>query len=312
MIHLIGFYTQGHPFDNAKDLLESKKRFQYLYEDKVDALKLYNTIHMMVKNIQFKDYIDPLPRYNFLEGWSHHFFKWKPFVIYEHLKQMDHGDILVYHDCDILKKKEYEIGVSEFKKNVKEVLEYSDLVCSMDSFYGKNKNSTKEEVFRQFGDYRDTKSLKTNRIFLKKTPKTVQFIYNWLILSNTSLLNPNYTETHSYSESLFNVLYYKYIEMGEFIYPNVYFKNDIFSSETILFLDKQKDEDNPKEIFVQKKNESYSLFEPKTIVPSPARRMLQPHQSTRSLTMSMIPIAKPPIQVIHKTPSLFTLKKLSR
>lgn len=309
MIHLIGFYTQGEPFDHAKDLSVSKQRFQSLYEDHVDQLKLYNTTHMMVKNTQFKNYIDSLPGYKFLEGWVHHFFKWKPFVIYEHLKQMDYGDILVYHDCDILKKKEYERGVDEFRENVKKVLEQSDLVCSMDSLYGKNNDSTKEEVFRQFGDYRDTKTLKTNRIFLKKTPKTVQFIYNWLTLCNTTLLNPNYTEKHSYSESLFNVLYYKYIEMGEFIYPNVYFKNDLFSSETILFLDKPKDK--PKERMVQKKNES-SLFEPKLMVPFPLRRMLPPHQSTRSLTMSMIPIAKQPIHGFRRPSSMFTLNKQPR
>jgi hypothetical protein len=147
MIHLIGFYTQGPPFDSARDLSESKKKFQLLYETQVDQLKLYNTTYMMVKNTKFKNYIEPLPRYKFLNGWTHQFCRWKPFVIYEHLKTMNDEDILVYHDCDILKNREYEKGVSQFKENVIKVLDNTDLVCGMDAVYSKNRDSTKEDVF---------------------------------------------------------------------------------------------------------------------------------------------------------------------
>jgi hypothetical protein len=307
MIHLIGFYTQGPPIDESNDLTESKKKFQTLYENQVDTLKLYSTTHMMVKNSQFKNYIDPLPKYKFLEGWTHHFWKWKPFVIYEHMKTMKDGDILVYHDCDILNQKEYEKGVTQFRKNVMNIMEKNELVCSMDTLYGKNKDVIKEELFLKFGDYRDTKRLKTNRIFIKKNPKTLQFIYNWLLLCNTTLLLPNYTEKHTYSESLFNVLYYKYIEMRELTYPNIYFKENMFSTETIFFLD------NPKSGIVQKIKESSSIFKPKTTIPVPARRMLQPHQSNRSIMMTLIPIAKPPTPHVRQKPaSFFTLNKHSR
>jgi len=305
MIHLIGFYTQGQPFDSAKDLTESKKRFQSLYENHVDVLKLYNTTLMMVKNTEFKDFIDSVPEYKFLNGWTHHFWKWKPFVIYEHLKTMNDGDLLVYHNCDILKDKEYEKGIQHFRENVKAVLQDTDLACSMDTLYGKNRDTTKEDVFIQFGDYRDTKSLKTNRIFLRKSPKTERFILNWLTLCKTKLLEPNYSEKHSYSESLFNVLYYKYIEMGELTYPTIYFKDNLFSIETLFFLDKQKG------TIAQKKRESF--IEPQKNTTTPVRRMLPPHQSTRSLTMAMIPIAKPASTVIRRPPpSFFTLNKLTR
>jgi hypothetical protein len=309
MIHLIGFYTQGHPFDSARDLSESKKKFQLLYETQVDQLKLYNTTYMMVKNAKFKDYIEPLPRYKFLDGWTHQFCRWKPFVIYEHLKAMNDEDILVYHDCDILKNREYEKGVSQFRENVNKVLDNTDLACGMDSLY-RNKFSTKEDVFQQFGDFRETRTLRTNRIFIRKNTKTLQFIYNWLTLCDTSLFLPNFTEKHSYSESLFNMLYYKYIELGEFSYPTVYFKNNQFSSEMIQFLDK------PNEMFkvveTKKVDFSYSpsLFETTTTVPRPLRRMLPPHQSTRSTAMSLIPIAKP-AGFIRRPPPLFTLGKKS-
>jgi hypothetical protein len=304
MIHLVGFYTQGPPFDSARDLSESKKKFQLLYETQVDQLKLYNTTYMMVKNTRFKDYIEPLPRYKFLNGWNHQFCRWKPFVIYEHLKTMNDEDILVYHDCDILKNREYEKGASQFRENVIKVLDNTDLVCGMDAVYSKNRDSTKEDVFQQFGDFRETRTLRTNRIFIRKNTKTLQFIYNWLTLCDTSLFLPNFTEKHSYSESLFNLLYYKYIELGEFTYPTVHFKHNQFSSETIQFLDK------PNEIQTKKVDLSYSpsLFEPTTTVPTPLRRMLPPHQSTRSTAMNLIPIAKP-IGIIRRPPPLFTLGK---
>jgi hypothetical protein len=257
---------------------------------------------MMVKNSKFKDYIDPVPEYKFLNGWTHHFWKWKPFVLYEHMKTMEDGDIVVYHDCDILKDKEYEKGVSNFRENVLSVLENSELVCSMNTMYGRNRDTTKEDVFLQFADFSDTKTLNTNRMFIRKNTKTLQFIYNWMILCNTKLLLPNYVEKHNYSESLFNVLYYKYIEMGEFNYPNIYFKDNLFSVETLFFLDKQRG------TIAQKKRESF--IEPNKTVSTPVRRMLPPHQSTRSLAMAMIPIAKPPSAVIRKPPpSFFTLNK---
>jgi len=298
MIHLIGFYTQGPPFDHAKDLSESKKRCQLLYENQVDVLKLYTTTHMMVKNSKFKDSISPVPNFKFLDGWTHHFCKWKPFVIQEHLKEMKQNDILVYQDGDILKHREFEKDVRHFKENVQSILVNTDLVCSIDTQYQKNKETTKEDVFLEFGNYQETKSLTTNRIFLRKTPKTVQFIANWVTLCNTSLLLPNFTEKHSYGESLFNVLYYKYIEMGEFTFPNIYFKDNLFSKETIYYLDKLNEN-------IQKGD---TLNETKK--PVVVRRMLPPHQSTRSSTMSLIPIAKPNTNFIRKPPpSFFTLNR---
>lgn len=308
MIHLVGFYTQGPPFDSARDLSESKKKFQLLYQTQVDQLKLYNTTYMMVKNTKFKDYIEPLPRYKFLNGWTHQFCRWKPFVIYEHLKEMNDEDILVYHDCDILKNREYEKGVTQFRENVMKVLDNTDLVCGMDALYSKNRNSTKEDVFQQFGDFRETRTLRTNRIFIRKNTKTLQFIYNWLTLCDTSLFLPNFTEKHSYSESLFNLLYYKYIELGEFTYPTIYFKHNQFSSEMIQFLDKPNE--MVQTVQTKKADLSYSpsLFEPKTTVPTPLRRMLPPHQSTRSTVMNLIPIARP-TGFIRRPPPLFTLGK---
>jgi hypothetical protein len=311
MIHLIGFYTQGPPFDNARDLSESKTRFQALFENQVDTIKLYNTTLMMVMNKKFKTYIDSVPEYKFLNGWTHHFWKWKPFVLYEHLKTMNDQDILVYHDCDY--QPEYEIDASRFRENVMSVLENHELVCSIDSLYTKNKEVTKEEVFRQFGDYRDTKLLRTDRIFLKKTPKTLQFIYNWLTLCDTSLLLPSYMEKHAYSQSLFNVLYYKYIEMGELPYPTVYFKDNLFSKDTILFLDKMDLEENPIPVqgnVVKGIKGSEPFVDTTPDVTTPVRRMLQPHQSNRAISMTLIPIAKPPQNVVRrKPPSFFTLSK---
>jgi len=304
MIHLIGFHTQGQPFDNAKDLSVSKMRFQALYEKQVDTIKIYNTTLMMVKNTKFNDYIEALPAYKFLNGWTHHFFKWKPYVIYEHLKEMNDNDILVYHDCDIISHREYENSIGQFRENIKNVMENQELVCSLDTLYGRNKEVIKEDVFLKFGDYRETQTLKTNRIFIRKNPKTLQFVYNWLTLCNTSLLLPNYNEKHTYSQALFNVLYYKYIELGELSYPNVFFKDDLFVKETIFFLDKPK----PKPTTVEKVQDAFIEPPPEIVVP--VRRMLQPHQSNRSISMTLIPIAKPPPAIVRKKPpSFFTLNK---
>jgi hypothetical protein len=262
---------------------------------------------MMVKNPKFKNYMNAFPEYKFLEGWNHHFLKWKPYIIYEHLKDMKEGDLLVYHDCDILKHREYEKGIPQFKSNVNSILQEKDLVCSMDTLYDTIQDSTKEEVFLSFGDFRDKKKLRTNRIFIRKNPKTLQFVYNWLTLSNTRLLLPNFNEKHSYSESLFNVLYYKYIEMGVWTHPTLYIRDNVFTEDNIFFLDKKKD---IKERISRK--EDVFLDTPLVVVP-PVRRMLTPHQSTRSITMALIPIAKPLQPIVRpKPPSFFTLSKTSR
>lgn len=313
MIHLIGFYTQGRPFDEAKDLHESKERFKSYYEDKVDVFKLYNTTHMMVKNTKFKKSIDPVRDYKFLDGWDHHFWKWKPFVIYEHLKDMTDGDVLVYHDCDIIKYNKYEKGTDQFRETVNTLMANAEIVSSIDTLQSKNKYCIKESAFLQFGDYRHTKPLKTNRIFIKKSPKTLQFIYNWMELSNTSMFNPNFSEKHSYSEGVFNLLYYKYVEVGEFKQPTVYFKEDVFSSDTLVYLDNTEPPQKVDDSFVitPKKIDTH-YTQPILEVPSPARRMLPPHQSTRSHAMSMVPIAKPHTKVKKIRPPIFTLNKFSR
>jgi len=254
-IHLITFNTQGEPFDNGLNLSDASHIFESIFKDKVDFFTSFNTEKMTNMFPNFKEeYLKVYPEYNYGEhkrGCNMGFWSWKPFVIYNYLKQMKDGDILVYHDCNIIKYPYFRSDSNNFKKNVKSLFESSDsddIIIPFENPYDDNlkcKNYVKNQLFEKLGKnneyYKNFPLLHANRIFIRKSKISENFIFNWWLLCKTELILPeiNTNSTikwHTHDQAIITVLYRKYIELGFFNKksPNLYIKNDLFTQNNIL------------------------------------------------------------------------------
>lgn len=256
-VHLLGFMTQGPPYDKGEDLTKTSAFLKYAdaYKKGVDTMTIYTTETAYRLFPGFAAYVNSYPEYDYGEhrrGSRHGFWKWKPFLILEHLKTLDEGDILLYHDTNTLKYKEYGIDVGNLKENVLRLFtDKTSVIAAIENPADPNlinENYVKPEVFQAL---RSTEAcikapmMRCNRIFIKKDKVSVNFIQNWLTLCETSLLFPDVYEEftargwHTHDQALFNVLYQKYVEMNVFRPPSIFFKNQIFSKDLIDTTDKK-------------------------------------------------------------------------
>lgn len=200
MIHLISFFQTDSPFVE-------------LYQSQVDICHLFKTDELLEKYPEFKNYISPMPEYIPIKGWETHFGKWKPFLIFKYLTEMKENDILVYYDDDVISNVRNDISM----------INRTDLMAIIDPNL-LNKDCIKPDVFTKVGDYRNTKTLHTHRILLRKTKRTESFVRDWLNLCETPMLLPS-IGVHTYEQALFNVLYYKYVEQK--IFPALKYKEPL-------------------------------------------------------------------------------------
>lgn len=251
-IHLITFNTQGSPYDDGIDLTNASTLFENEFKDKVDFFTSFNTEKMIKLYPNFKsEFLKVYPEYNYHEhkrGCNMGFWSWKPFVIYNYLKKMKDNDILVYHDCNIIRYPFFKLDVNNFKENVKSLFKHSnaDVMVAFENPYSddlKCKHYVKTEVFQKFGKdndyYKNFPLLHANRIFIRKSKLSENFVFNWLLLCKTNLILPEINENikwHTHDQAILTVLYRKYIELGYFDQnsPNLYIKNDLFTKNNIL------------------------------------------------------------------------------
>jgi hypothetical protein len=160
---------------------------------------------------------------------------------------MNDGDILVYHDCNIVRYPFFQLDSNHFKDNVKSLFNSSlDVIIPFENPYNHDlrcKNYVKNEIFKKVGKendyYKNFPLLHANRIFIRKSKLSENFILNWLKLCKTDLILPEINENikwHTHDQAIVTVLYRKYIEMGFFDEnaPNLYIKNDLFTKNNIL------------------------------------------------------------------------------
>jgi hypothetical protein len=139
---------------------------------------------------------------------------------------------------------------NNFKENVKslfQTINVPDVIISIEDPWGDKlkhcKNYVKNEVFQKLGKendyYRNFPLLHANRIFIKKSKLSENFILNWLTLCKTDLILPEINENiewHTHDQAIVTVLYRKYMELGFFHekYPKLYLKNGLFTKNNIL------------------------------------------------------------------------------
>ena len=103
----------------------------------------------------------------------------KPQVILQSLRQINENDILIYADigCEFVKKG--RLGLLERLKE----LENSDIMGF--SMHHIEKTWTKNDIFKHFGvqnnvQFTDSGQIAATVLFMKKSPKTLQIITEWL------------------------------------------------------------------------------------------------------------------------------------
>lgn len=258
-IHLIGFATQGPPYDEGKDISKTSAFVKYsdVYKKAVDFFTLYTTETATQMYPEFKEYIQSYPQYDYGEhsrGCNHGFWKWKPFLILKYLEKMEEGDILMYQDTDTTKYKEYVIDVGNLRSNIRDIFSRNQncVIAQLENPFEPNlinQNYTNPGVFQALRSNEEcikAPIMRCSRIFIQKNKLSMNFVKNWLSLCETSLIfpDPNFPQNkeirswHTHDQALFNVLYQKYIELKLFRKPNLYFKNHIFSKEMIQLADR--------------------------------------------------------------------------
>lgn len=252
-MNLIIFYTLGDPYDKGLNLSIEGKIFENIYTPYVDNVCVYNTQKCLELNEKFSsEYLQTYPNLNKCEhsrGCNMGFLKWKPYIIKHQLEQIADNEILIYHDCNITRYS-YYMDSNTFRENIDFIfkktgldiiipIERPDLLC---------KHHCKKEVFDTIGinndDYRNFPLLNANRIFIKKTKLSCDFINDWLYYCNyKDLILPENKEQpdlrwHTHDQAILTVLYKKYINDDKLPKnsPGFYLKDKILSKETIIFL----------------------------------------------------------------------------
>jgi hypothetical protein len=255
-MHLVSFHTCGPPYDYGYDLKDEGKIFENLYVPFMESVTIYNTKKCLEDNPFFLHHYltyyppEAFPKYckgEHSRGNRHGFWKWKPYIIKQKLEKIDMGDVLIYHDCNISRYSYFVKNVHQLRENVQFIMEktgleiivpieHPDLLC---------KHHVKRNVFKTVGenndDYRNFPLLNANRIFIKKTNMSIEFVNKWLDLCSQDLILP---EEHAepdlrwntHDQAILSVLYKKYINIGLLRSPGFYIKDKNFSRENIIFI----------------------------------------------------------------------------
>jgi len=250
---VISFHTLGDPYDKGMDLSVEGKIFKNIYEPYVDNIFIYNTKNCIEFNKNFvNEYLKTYPTLNAGEhsrGCNMGFWKWKPYIIKHHLEQIADNETLIYHDCNITRYS-YYMNTNTFRENIDFIFEKTglDIIIPIERPDLLCKHHCKKEVFETIGenndDYRNFPLLNANRILIKKTQLSVDFINEWLHYCNSGDLilpeieNEPDLRWHTHDQAILTVLYKKYINNDKLPKnaPGFYLKDKIISEDTIIFL----------------------------------------------------------------------------
>lgn len=219
-IHMICFYS-----DNK--LLTAATQFRHYFSQCTKTLQMYNQ-----ESIQQLPGFDPIyiqcyPEFNYGEhsrGYSHAFWRWKPFVILNRLLELKDGDLLVYHDNNVFRYPYYIDYCNEFQSCAMEIFgkAATDVIIPIERNGLRLDRFCKKETFEIIGrydeNYRGFPLLNANRIFLRKSALSIQFVQEWLnfCLDDRCLLPEKSPEPpllwHTHDQAVLCVLYKKYIE----------------------------------------------------------------------------------------------------
>lgn len=156
-------------------LLPALKRFynQALDMNIFDDIFLFEELTLGKDfKVRFKDKLN----YN-VRGFG--YWCWKPYIILESLKRIEHNDILIYADTGCHLKKEY---IDKMKNYIDYAKEYDIVAFELETL---DKFWTKSDLFQYFNVLDNKEITNTNTrcatcMIIKKTDKTIRFVNDWL------------------------------------------------------------------------------------------------------------------------------------
>jgi hypothetical protein len=276
---MISFYTQGEPYDNCINLSNPANRYATLMSEHVDVVRFYRKSELQKnKDTEFlvKEYSNE-PKYNactHLIG----YFRWKPYIILDTLKNSNENDIIYYRDSNIDKYPIILNGLERTVENLNVVLNGADIFAPVEHLgIIKMKHHIKREVFEQLdkypNNYLDEDLINASIIVARKTDTSIKFFTEWLELCNDeTLISSDYSshvqdgefKWNTQEQSIMNVLMKKYVNRKLLPYKFPFYglidrcfeKNSIIKAirVAVLICGEMRNFDNPELI---KRNNQY-------------------------------------------------------
>lgn len=208
-IHLVTFANK-EPFIKSQQILNSTYKIaeinthtMYGEEDIINTefYKKNELIFTKYKTIGFGLYI------------------WKPYLILKRLNEIADGEYLYYQDSS-------KYDFTGFNKSIRPIIQFMES-NSIDLLPGFqidkiNKNLIQPQCLSLMGystndDFLSHKHYHTSPMFIKKTPKTVQFICEWLEFCQIPNCIIKKTPYHQCDQAILNILLWKYGYKGIYL-----------------------------------------------------------------------------------------------
>jgi hypothetical protein len=223
--HMITFYSEGRPKDNGLNLKNQAERLKEDYSKYVDSFTLYTPSILKSLGHPLIDYSkDP----NFIMKYNAGYNAvglgyWRPLIILLKLQEMEFGDILYQQDCNVFKYPQ----ILKLGKNIKKLC---DCVLKDNDFFVAYHNNNilirkccKGDLINKMsnGDpqwYLNRLMVRTSHFICRKTELSMRLVTEWLANCTTENLSPNSNMNypgfshHTAEQSVFNMLYYKYVK----------------------------------------------------------------------------------------------------
>jgi len=231
--HLILFHTEGEPYDKLDDLTSESLYIQSRAQHTFTSVKRYSPRVLSANDSTWnetiqdrRDWMKNHPDFNegllWNEKWAAlNFLLWKPRLILDELlsEQISFGDILFYHDANLLRYPDYKKGIEKWPIYIKRELRKFDILL-FDDNHTDIREDTKHEVIDRYLGVIEQKlhHIWAGAIAVRKTYYSISFIQEWLNMcldiNNISQItkDSNYSDFfwHSVDQAVLSTLYHKW------------------------------------------------------------------------------------------------------
>tara|TARA_E500000331_G_scaffold276668_1_gene269240 strand:- start:1037 stop:1834 length:798 start_codon:yes stop_codon:yes gene_type:complete len=244
-INFLTFYSEGRPHDEGLNLTDRKQGIEKILKGSFDKIIFY-TPSRVSKEISDK-YVGPIPNSGYWGNVGNQ--AWKPAIIYEEIKKISDGDVLIYHDINYRKYYKY-IEIKKIHRLFPQWLE----LCGFDFFIpmsvptmiyetgqqGEPHTQPLEEWCKQYTlknlskDYKFSSNFRqciVNLLVFKKSDVSMDFIKTWLYYcSKEEYMNEmdygvdtgNYLKDHLPEQSIANLILCNWIVENKHNIPEDY------------------------------------------------------------------------------------------
>lgn len=214
-VYLVTFGTLGPPYDNGINLLKELSLLYEKYFWHTKEIFIFTPIDLdpyYTKKMKCLKTADQKVKLH-CDGAKHSYWKWKPQVILKALENLKEGEILFYTDSNISKYPHKFKNPEMISEACAKLLDISgtDISASCNFMGSRNFNFVKD------GDLHPHVFI--DRIVVRKSSWSVEFIKKWSELCDTDLILPPENDSsgliiHLHDQAVFNSLVSQYKRSG--------------------------------------------------------------------------------------------------